>query len=87
MRCRGFEDWDLEQRADRFRQYADTVSGHWEEEVADEEECCPSIYPVTVISLSGDVTHGILQAMPSQIGEMEDPFVLSDELGTVVAFG
>ena len=57
---RGFEDWYREQRAERFRQYAETLRDHWEEvadeEVADEEESGPSFYSVTVNNLSDDVT-------------------------------
>ena len=65
---RGFEDWDREQRAERFRQYAETLRDHWEE-VADEEESGPSFYSVTVDNLSDDVTIELLHGTFSQIGE------------------
>jgi len=81
-----FEDWDLEQRAERFRQYAEMVRGRWEE-VAEEEVAEEDYYSVTVKNLSDDVTTGILMEMFSQVGEVRGSFVLSAERGTVVVFG
>ena len=86
---RGFEEWDRDQRAERFRQYAETVGVHWQELADDEEEeeCCQRIYSVIVTNLSDDVTSEVLRTMFSQIGEVEGSFVVEDERGTIVVLG
>lgn len=82
----GFEAWDREQRAERFRQFAETVGVHWEE-VADEEVADEESYSVPVKNLSDDATTWILMEMFSQVGEVRGSFVLSADCGTVVVFG
>ena len=82
---RGFEDWDLEQRVERFRQYAEMVRGQWEE-VAEEEVAEEEYYSVTVKNLSDDVNTGILHEVFNQVGKVQGSFVLSEERGSVVVF-
>ena len=69
---KGFEDWDLEHRAERFRQHAETVRGHWEEPADDEEE---NMYSVTLGNLRDNVTAGMMNGTLHQIGWVEGSLI------------